>query len=332
MPSGARLPALTPFPIDRLPAELRGGVVAVGNFDGMHRGHVGLLERARAEAGRLGAPSVVLTFEPHPRTVFRPEEPVFRLTPIDAKARLLAALRIDGLAVAAFDRSFASNTAEDFVDKILRGRLALSAAVVGFDFHFGKGRGGSPAMLAAAGERQGFAVTIVQAIGDAGGQPVASTDIRQALVAGDIAAANNLLGYRWFVTGEVVAGDRRGRELGFPTANIRLGPDCQLRQGIYAVRMQRAGGAILDGVASYGRRPTFDNGAPLFEVFLFDFAGDLYGETVAVSFFGWIRPEEKFASVEALIAAMNRDSAAARAILAAAGPGSPLDRALAAIG
>ena len=143
---------------------------------------------------------------------------------------------------------------------------------------------------------------------EADGEPVSSTAIREDLAAGDIAAANARLGYRWFVVGKVVPGDRRGRELGYPTANLRLGADCRLRHGIYAVRMQRADGAILGGVASYGRRPTFDNGAPLLEVFVFDFSGDLYGEEVAVAFVGWIRPELKFDSVAALIAAMDRDS------------------------
>jgi riboflavin kinase/FMN adenylyltransferase len=318
-------------PIDAVPATLRGGVVAVGNFDGVHRGHAGLLTQAQQEAARLGVPAVVLTFEPHPRTFFRPEQPVFRLTSAAAKARLLAALGIDGMVVATFDRAFAGIPAEDFIATILRGRLGLRAAVVGFDFHFGQGRRGSPALLAAAGARDGFAVTVVEAIGESG-EPIASTAIRAALAEGDIAAANRLLGYRWFVTGEIVHGDKRGRELGFPTANIRLPADCRLRHGIYAVRMQRAGGAILDGVASYGRRPTFDNGPPLLETFLFDFSGDLYGETVSVSFAGWIRAEEKFESVDALVAAMNRDSANAREILAQAGPGSALDRALATIG
>jgi riboflavin kinase/FMN adenylyltransferase len=323
---------LEPHSLDRVPSDLRGGVVAVGNFDGVHRGHVVLLAQARAESERLGVPSVVLTFEPHPRTVFRPEEPVFRLTPLAAKARLLAALGIDGLVVAQFDRAFAGTTAEDFIATILRGQLGINTAVVGFNFHFGKGRGGSPSLLLSAGERDGFSVMVVPPVAGANGEPVASTAIREALAAGDIATANRLLGYRWFVTGEIVGGDKRGRELGFPTANIRLGSDCRLRHGIYAVRMRRPGGAMFDGVASYGRRPTFDDGAPLFETHLFDFSGDLYGETVAVSIEGWIRAEERFPSAEALIAAMNRDSAAARAILAAAGPGTALDRALAAVG
>jgi len=326
-------PALDPLPLDRIPAALRGGVVAVGNFDGMHRGHQALLAHARADADRLGVPAVALTFEPHPRTLFRPETPVFRLTDVGAKARLLAALGIDGLVLATFDRAFAAMPAQDFIASILCDRFALKGAVVGHDFHFGKGRSGTPDVLSAAGRRQGFSVEVVKPVGDADGTLFASTDIRQALGAGDIERANRLLGYRWFVIGTVVTGERRGgRLLGYPTANFHLAPDCGLAHGIYAVRVRTPDGAEHDGVASYGRRPTFDNGAPLFEVHLFDFAGDLYGKTLMVSFLAWLRPELKFDSADALIAAMNGDSAAAKAIQASAGPGSDLDRALAGVG
>ena len=325
-------PALEPLPLDRIPDSLKGGVVAVGNFDGVHRGHATLFARARADADRLGVPAVALTFEPHPRTYFRPDVPVFRLTPVDAKARLLAALGIDGLIVATFDKAFASQPAEEFVTAVLHDRFALHAAVVGHDFHFGKGRLGTPAVLSEAGERLGFTVDVVQPVGDADGVPFASTDIRAALVAGDIARANHLLGYRWFTIATVVVGDRRGRHLGYPTANLRLAPDCGLAHGIYAVRVRTPDGSVRDGVASFGRRPTFDNGPPLLEVHLFDFTGDLYGKTLVVSFLAWLRPEQKFASADALIAAMRDDSAAARAIQAVAGPGSDLDRALAEVG
>ncbi len=324
--------ALEPVAVDGVPDALKGGVVAVGNFDGVHRGHQALLERARADADRLAVPAVALTFEPHPRTVFRPETPVFRLTAVDAKARLLAALRLDGLVVATFDRAFAAIAAEDFVTSILRDRFALRAAVVGHDFHFGKGRSGTPAVLSEAGERLGFTVDVVKPVGDADGTLFASTDIRAALVEGDIARANRLLGYRWFTIATVVIGDKRGRDLGFPTANLRLAPDCALAHGIYAVRVRTPDGTQHDGVASFGRRPTFDNGPPLLEAHLFDFAGDLYGKTLIVSFLAWLRPERKFASADALIAAMHDDSAAARAIQAAAGPGSALDQALAEVG
>ncbi len=326
-------PVLPANSVDRIPAALKGGVVAVGNFDGMHRGHQALLAHARSDADRLGVPAVALTFEPHPRTFFRPETPVFRLTDVAAKARLLTALGLDGLVVAPFDRAFAAQPAEDFIAAILCQRFALKGAVVGHDFHFGKGRSGTPDVLSAAGKRLGFSVEVVQPVGDTDGTLFASTDIRQALGAGDIARANRVLGYRWFVIGSVTTGERRGGSLlGYPTANIRLAPDCGLAHGIYAVRVRTPDGIEHDGVASYGRRPTFDNGAPLFEVHLFDFTGDLYGTTLVVSFLAWLRPEKKFDSPEALIAAMDADSAAAKTIQAAAGPGSDLDRALAEVG
>ena len=328
-----RRPALKPALVDAIPDSLTGGVVAVGNFDGVHRGHQALLSHARTDADRLGVPAVAFTFEPHPRTLFRPDTPVFRLTGIEAKARLLAALGIDGLVVAPFDRSFAAIAAEDFIGSILCDRFRLRAAVVGYDFHFGKGRSGTPDVLRQAGAGRGFAVEVVRPVGDADGTLFASTDIRAALGRGDIARANRLLGYRWFVLSTVITGDRRGGPLlGYPTANLRLTPDCGLAHGIYAVRVRTPDGVERDGVASYGRRPTFDNGAPLLEVHLFDFSGDLYGQTLAVSFLAWLRPEQKFAAVDALIAQMNDDSAAAKAVQAAAGPGSDLDRALAEVG
>ncbi|MEJ0012162.1 MAG: bifunctional riboflavin kinase/FAD synthetase [Bauldia sp.] len=328
MRSGARPKALVPYPIDQVPPALAGGVVAVGNFDGLHGGHRALLDLARQEATRRGVPALVLTFEPHPRTVFRPNSPVFRLTPLAAKARLLAALGVDGLVVADFNPALAAMLADAFIREILVGRLGIAGAVVGFNFRFGNMRLGNAALLQAAGARDGFSVTVVDQVCEVSGDPVSSSAIRDDLARGDVAQANAHLGYRWFVVGTVIHGDHRGRELGYPTANIRLSADCRLRHGIYAVRVQRADGTILDGVASYGRRPTFDDGAPLLEVFLFNFSGDLYGEEVAVSFINWIRPELKFASVEALVAAIDRDVEIAKLLLADAGPGTPLDKAL----
>jgi riboflavin kinase/FMN adenylyltransferase len=186
-------------------------------------------------------------------------------------------------------------------------------------------------MLGAAAKRDGFSLTVIDQVCELNGEPVSSSVIRDDLQRGDIGAANARLGYRWFVVGTVQHGDHRGRDLGFPTANLNLGPDCRLRHGIYAVRLRRADGSVHDGVASYGRRPTFDDGAPLLEVYLFDFSGDLYGEEVAVSFLNWIRPELKFDSVPELVAAIDRDCAVARILLASAGPGTPLDQALAAL-
>ncbi len=332
MKTGSKLAVLPPVALAAVPASLRGGVVAIGNFDGVHRGHAALLAATRAEAARLAVPAVALTFEPHPRTVFRPDSPVFRLTPVTAKGRILKALGFDGMAIAPFSADFASKPAEAFIADVLVAQLGVRGVVVGYDFHFGKARAGTPAMLVEAGAAGGFDVTTITEICDHGGKAFSSSAIRENLAAGDIAAANASLGYRWFVTGVVVKGDQRGRDLGYPTANMRMGDDFALRHGIYAVRVHRPGGVILDGVASFGRRPTFDNGAPLLETFVFDFAGDLYGEELAIEFIGWVRPELKFGGIDELIAAMDADSLKARAMLAAAGEGTALDKALASPG
>jgi riboflavin kinase/FMN adenylyltransferase len=314
--------------LDFVPPAIAGGVLVLGNFDGVHRGHHALINAAIGRARSLGTRAVALTFEPHPRTFFRPESPLFRLTPFDAKVRVLSALGIDGIIVIPFDDRLASLSAEAFVGEIVVERLRAAAVVVGYNFHFGSGRSGSSAFLVDSGARFGFPVSVIGPVEDDAGLPFSATRIRAALEGGDIADANRMLGYRWFVLGEVRTGDRRGRELGFPTANIRLGADCRLRHGIYAVRVRRADGSMADGVASFGRRPTFDNGAPLLEVYLFDFDGSLYGEELMVSFVGWIRPEERFQSVEALVARMAVDCGEAAALLAEAGPGTALDLAV----
>jgi riboflavin kinase/FMN adenylyltransferase len=322
----ARAGVLAPHTLATASPGLTGAVAAIGNFDGVHRGHTVLLETAMAVARERGLAALALTFEPHPRTIFKPEAPVFRLTPLSAKARILTAVGLDGLCVIPFDRTFSTLTADAFVEDILVDRLRIEGVVVGRDFHFGKGRGGSPATLAAHGRSLGFSVTVVDPVVGDSGETVSSSSIRDALAAGDIAMANDLLGHRWFIVGEVVAGDRRGRTLGFPTANIRLPADCRLRHGVYAVVLRRADGTVLGGVASYGRRPTFDDGPPLLEVFAFDFSGDLYGESVIVVFLEWVRAEEKFSSVDALVEAIKEDAAEATAIVAAAGPGNALDK------
>lgn len=295
---------------------LDGAVVAIGNFDGVHRGHRAVIAAALARAKALGRKAAALTFEPHPRTFFRPEQPLFRLTDERAKLRLLAATGLNGAIVLRFDAALAGLSAQDFVARILVGRFAVAGVAIGFDFHFGLNRAGSPDYLAAQGAKLGFAVDVVPRFEDAG-RPVRSGPIRAALAAGQVAQANELLGYPWFVSAEVVHGDKRGRELGYPTANLRLDPACGLKHGIYAVRVG-VGERRYDGVASFGRRPMFDQGTVLLEAFLFDFSADLYGEVIDVAFIDWIRPELKFDSVEDLVRRMNEDARLARAALAAA--------------
>jgi riboflavin kinase/FMN adenylyltransferase len=307
---------------DSAPADaLRGAVVAIGNFDGVHRGHRAVIGVAQDLARRLGRPAAVLTFEPHPRAFFNPGEPLFRLTDEAVKLRLLASTGLDGAIVLAFDAALAGLSAESFVERILVERFAVGGAVIGFNFHFGMNRAGSPDFLKAQGEKYGFAVDVVPQFEDHG-RPVSSGPIRDALAAGRLDQAAEFLGYPWFVSGEVIHGDKRGRELGFPTANLKLDAACGLRHGIYAVRVA-AGERRYSGVASFGRRPMFDTGAVLLEVFLFDFAGDLYGQNIDVAFIDWIRDERMFDSADALIAQMQDDSRIAREALARAGDQFP---------
>jgi len=313
--------------LDDFPAALKDGIVAIGNFDGVHRGHQAVLGEALATGAELGRPVYAMTFEPHPRTVFRPDHPVFRLTPAAIKATLMNGLGLNGMLVLPFDREFAGQSAEDFVSSILIDQLAIRHAVTGYDFHFGKNRQGSPRYLHEAGLQNGFGVSIVGAFSDEGGDPVSSTRIRDSLEIGDVAAAAGLLGYSWLVQGEVIDGEKRGRDLGFPTANIRLPDNCQLRFGIYAVRIV-VDGKAHSGVANFGSRPTFDDGAALLEVFIFDFSADIYGKTATVAFLSFLRPEEKFESIDALIRQMDLDCQEARNVCASIGGGNILDQAI----
>ena len=306
---------------DPVPERITGAFVAIGNFDGVHRGHRAVIDAAIAHAKKDKRPAVALTFEPHPRAFFQPDRLLFRLTPEAAKLKLLAAAGLDGAVVMNFGAALAKVTAEDFVADILVRRLAISGAVAGADFHFGKGRQGTPVFLRQEGKRLGFAVDLIPPF-LVDGAPVSSSAIRESLSRGEVERARALLGYPWFVRGKVTHGEARGRELGFPTANIALDPTITLAHGIYAVRVL-AKGAIHDGVASFGRRPTFGEGAPLLEIYLFDFSGDLYDEEVAVAFFGWIRPELKFEAVGDLVQRMNQDSGLAREKLARAGGAFP---------
>ncbi|GAB5507128.1 MAG: bifunctional riboflavin kinase/FAD synthetase [Rhizobiaceae bacterium] len=309
-----------------LPPILHGAVVAIGNFDGVHRGHQAVLECA-LEAGRArNAPAVALTFEPHPRAFFNPDSKPFRLTPAPMRARILAAFGLDGVLEIPFTRDFAQTEAADFVRDVLAGDLDACHVVTGHNFHFGRGRSGNPDFLREAGHALGFEVSTVEPFGDEGGAVVSSTRIRELLAEGDVAAAAGLLCYRYTVGAEISAGKQLGRTLGFPTANMQLTETNDLRHGIYAVRFRRADGTLHDGVASYGRRPTVEaEGTVLLETFLFDFEGDLYGEACEVSFFGFLRPELKFDGLDPLVAQMQQDEAEARALLSGVKPLSELD-------
>ena len=309
-----------------LPEKLKGGVIAIGNFDGVHRGHQTVLNRALKLAKSRGVPALVLTFEPHPRTVFNPDKPVFRLTPAPVRAQVLEAMGFHSVIEYPFDREFASRSAEDFVRSILVDWLGATEVVTGFDFHFGKGREGGPAFLMEAGKRNGFGVTLVDAFRDEGAEVVSSSRIRRLLAEGNVSEAAGLLGYRFTVEAEVIKGQQLGRTLGYPTANMALAPEAELKPGIYAVRLRRADGSLHDGVASFGYRPTVtDDGAPLLETFVFDFSGDLYGEHCRVSFFGHLRDELKFTGLEPLVEQIRRDEEEARALLSGVRPLGELD-------
>ncbi len=315
--------------LTHVPACLKGGVVAIGNFDGVHRGHRAVLDRALQIAGDTDKPPLVLTFEPHPRSVFAPDTPVFRLTPAPMKAKLLESLGFQGVVEQQFSREFASHTAQEFIETILMSGLKVSHVVTGFDFHFGKNRQGGPAFLIDAGKRHGFEVTLVDAFRDEGASVVSSSRIRDCLAECQVVESNGLLGYRYTVAAPLVRGKQLGRTLGFPTANMVLAQENRLAHGIYAVRFRRADGSLYDGVASFGRRPTVDSdGAPWLETYVFDFSDDLYGETCEVSFFGYLRPELKFDRLDALTVQMKLDEAEARALLSGVKPLTELDAAM----
>jgi riboflavin kinase / FMN adenylyltransferase len=300
------------------PPGLERAVLAIGNFDGAHLGHRAVIGRTRRLAAELGAPSAALTFEPHPADFLAGKPVVFRLTPKAVKVRALEAFGLDGAIILTFDAGLAALSAEEFVSTVLVERLGVAAVVIGRDFHFGKGRSGSPAFLEEAGDRYGFRVDIIDKVEASEGAEtgaISSTAIRRALEAGDVEDAARLLGRDYAIVGTVIPGQKLGRSLGVPTANIALEPSNRLAHGIYAVRVL-VDGACFGGVASFGTRPTVDDGPPLLETFLFDFDGDLYGRAIEVAFVRRIRSEQKFDNLDALVAEMNRDKEKARAILA----------------
>jgi riboflavin kinase / FMN adenylyltransferase len=292
-------------PHESLPEGLRNSVVAIGNFDGLHRGHQELLTITRKIAQKIERPWGLLTFEPHPRSFFRPQEPVFRLTPPALKTRLVKALGADFVVNLTFDETLASSSPEDFILRELVERIGLSHVVTGYDFHFGKGRKGGPETLRAMGATHNFGVTVVDQVTDDGDEHA------------PFSSAARELGYHWTVMGEVVHGDKRGRTIGFPTANIILDPGAEPYRGIYAVKVREAGSQIQwQGAAYFGDRPTFNTNRTFLEVYLLDQDIDLYGKTLMVEFIDMIRGDKAFKSVDELVTQMNQDCADTRKILA----------------
>lgn len=303
-----------------VPDRAMGAALAIGNFDGVHRGHQALLNTAISKAKALNAPAGVMVFEPHPREFFLPNEPHFRLTPLDDKLRIFEELDLDVCVVLPFDKDLASLTADAFCQNVLVDGLNVRHVVIGYDFYFGKDRAGSPDVLQQFGNRSGFETTIVAPVGE-DGEVFSSTAIRLKLAQGDVKGAAHALGRWWHVRGHVIGGANRGTGLGFPTANIPMPKGTAISHGIYAVRVS-VGETRLDGAAYLGTRPTFDDGKPVLEVFLFDFDGDLYGQNLTVTFIDFIRPDRKFDSPEALVTQMEADCAAAKDRLTEA-PDSP---------
>ncbi len=311
---------------------LRGPVVAIGNFDGVHRGHQAVVANAAALADELGVPLGVIIFEPHPREYFQPGGPEFRLMSFRDKARLLERLGVDTLYALTFDEHMANKTAPEFVDDVLIKGLGVLHVVVGYDYAFGRGRSGDTSVLSWMGLMEGFGVTVVEPMTLHGAEDASapevfsSTKIREHLSEGRPGQAADLLGHWWSVEGRVLKGDQRGRTIGFPTANVSLENYIVPKLGVYAVQVEfedrdarGAGGRtdtqIVDGVANIGRRPTFDKEDVLLEVHLFDFKGDLYGQHIRVSLVEFLRPETKFDGLDSLKAQIAKDCEAAKAIL-----------------
>jgi riboflavin kinase/FMN adenylyltransferase len=303
-----------------LPEAARGAVVAIGNFDGVHLGHQAVIGEAGRIARSLGAPQAVLTFEPHPRHIFRPQDPPFRLTPFGVKARLLGEVGVDLLFAQHFDRDFASKTAEDFVEHVLVEGLGVRHVVTGYDFVFGHRRHGTTILLSEMGRRLGFGVSVLEPVQrEEADEIYSATHVRTHLEEGRPREAAALLGRDWEIEGTVETGDRLGRTLGYPTANIGLGEYLRPKTGIYAVRAMIVGAeeeGWRDAVASLGYRPTVGGTDLRFEVHLFDFDGDLYGRQLRVAFVDYLRPEAKFPDLASLKVQMDEDSRRARAVLA----------------
>jgi len=304
-----------------LPGHLRGGVVALGNFDGFHRGHQAVVAQAAARARAENRPLIVATFDPHPVRFFRPDAPPFRLTTLDQRERLFAAAGADAMLVFRFDAELAAVGPEAFVADWLVGRAGAAAVVTGQDFTFAKGRAGTTAVLADLAARHRISAEAVAPVSDGDG-PISSSRIREALVAGDCATATRLLTRPFAIEGIVQHGDKVGRTLGYPTANLDMRDYLRPAYGIYAVRGRLPDGQVVAGAANLGIRPSFDPPKELLEPFFFDFSGDLYGQTIEVELVSFLRPEMKFDGLDALMTQMAADCDEAKRRLAET-PGPP---------
>jgi riboflavin kinase/FMN adenylyltransferase len=298
-----------------IPDQLKGSIVALGNFDGFHLGHQAVVGRAVQRGFHERRPVIVATFDPHPIRFFKPDVPPFRLTTLDQRERLFAHAGADAMLVFEFDEKLRETSAEDFVAKLLAGKVGAAGVVTGDDFSFGKGRSGNVEALKTLGAHVGIAAEAVSPV-LIDGERVSSGRIREALVAGDTGRATHLLSRDFAIEGVVQPGDRRGRELGYPTANLELGDYQRPKYGIYAVRVTLEDRSEHPGVASLGVRPTFDPPQELLEAHLLDFDGDLYGQNIEVALHAYIREEKRFDGVETLVAHMREDEAAARKLLA----------------
>ncbi len=297
-----------------VPPHLAGGIVALGNFDGFHLGHQAVVGRAVARARAEGRPALVATFDPHPVRHFRPDTPPFRLTTLDQRQRLFAEAGVDAMVVFHFDGDLARLSAEAFIGERLHANLQVAGVVTGEDFTFGRAKSGDVRLLRERGAVQGFVAETVGAV-TLGGEPVSSTRIRDALRNGEPQVAARLLTRPFAIEGVVQHGDKVGRTIGYPTANIDMGKYLRPAYGIYAVTGRLADGRVLKGAANLGIRPTFDPPKELLEPYFFDFAGDLYGQPIEVALVDYLRPEAKFDGLDALMAQMAQDCARARAIL-----------------
>jgi riboflavin kinase/FMN adenylyltransferase len=298
-----------------LPETLRGASAAVGAFDGVHRGHQAVIAAAVSAARDLGAPAAVVSFDPHPRRWFQPEAAPFRLMSADQMARALEPLGVEILFLLPFDQTMAAMGDEAFARDVLAAGLGIRHASVGFDFTFGKGRSGSPEALRRYGQSLGFDVSVTERIDDASGLKLSSSAVREALKAGDMDRATAILGQPFAIQGEVIHGDKRGRTIGVPTANVALGDYMRPAYGVYATRTRLADGRVIDGVANLGVRPMFEIEQPLLEVWLFDFDESLYGQVVETELIAFLRGEMNFDGLDALKTQIDADAAAARRVL-----------------